>query len=153
MGSRGQRPAPLEISSGLADFLSADGGEGEGGKKKTTTTFLFFFSFYFFHIFSLLFLVRFYSREKVAPDIDDNTRPGKGKEKEEEKKETRDGRNDKKSAKGGKCKSTCRHNLRESICLYRVPHLLIMERQIEMGFLSPFLFERGKKPPPPGCLI
>jgi hypothetical protein len=28
-----------------------------------------------------------------------------------------------------------------------------MERQIEMGFLSPFLFERGKKPPPPGCLI
>lgn len=147
MGSRGQRPAPLEISSGLvADFLSADGGEGEGGKKTTTTTtFLFFFPFIFPYLLSSFSCLVLFTRESRSRYRRQYT-AGKRKRKRKRRRET--GRNDKKSAKGGKCKSTCRHNLHESICLYRVPvpHLLIMEREIEMGFLFPDdNWERGKK--------
>lgn len=101
------------------------------------------FSFYF-SISSLFFFLFGSIHERKSLPIS-TTIHGREKKK---KKETRDGRNDKKSAKGGKCKSTCRHNLRESICLYRVPvpHLLIMEREIEMGFLFPDdNWERGKK--------
>jgi hypothetical protein len=87
MGSRGQRPAPLEISSGLADFLSADGGEGEGGKKKTTTTFLFFFPFIFSISFLFFFLFGSIHERKSLPIS--TTIHGREKEKKKKKKKRR----------------------------------------------------------------
>ena len=117
IGSRGQRPAPLKISSGLADFLSSDGGKEEKEGKKRTF-FIFLFLFFFFPISSSCIL--FGSIHEKSLPISTTIHVENGKKGE-----------DKKSAKGGKCKSTCRHNLRESICLYR-SHLLLMGREIEM---------------------
>lgn len=71
----------------LTSFRQMEEKAKEGRRRRRR---LFYFVFLlFFHIFSLLFLVWFYSREKVAPDIDDNTRPRKEKEKGDERREKR----------------------------------------------------------------
>lgn len=152
MGSRGQRPAPLEISSGLvADFLSADGGEGEGGKKTTTTTFLFCFPFIFPYLLSSFSCLVLFTRESRS-----RYRRQYTAEKRKRKRRRETGETIRKVPRAASANqlvgTTC---VSQYVCIgFPFPISSSWSAKLKWVFFSPTTIEReGKKQPPPGCLI